>query len=145
MPARPPCDARAAKVGEAIRVRTMTKVLVVDDSSEVRTVLSRMLERFGCEVAQARHGKEALAYLLQHPDTQLALVDWHMPEMTGLELVEAVRRCSALNGVRLMMVTTESDAAQVQRALNAGADEFTTKPFTTQTIAEKLRLLGFEP
>jgi two-component system chemotaxis response regulator CheY len=121
----------------------MTKVLVVDDSGPIRTVLSRILEGFGYQVSQAQHGKEALAFLLEHPDTQLALVDWNMPEMTGLELVEAVRRQSALSGLRVMMVTTESDFDQMERALKAGADEYTVKPFTRQMIADKLQRLGF--
>ena len=121
----------------------MIKALVVDDSRAMRMMLSRMLEEVGCQVSQAQHGKEALAYLSDHPDTQIALVDWNMPEMTGIELVEAVRQRTALSGVRLMMVTTESEANQVQRALTAGADEYAMKPFTKEIIAAKLKLLGF--
>src|SRR5262245_31481535 len=121
----------------------MIKALVVDDSRAMRMMLSRMLEEVGCQVSQAQHGKEALAFLSDNPDTQLALVDWNMPEMTGIELVEAVRQRTALSGVRLMMVTTESEANQVQRALTAGADEYAMKPFTKEIIAAKLKLLGF--
>ena len=94
------------------------------------------------EVAQAQHGKEGLAHLTGHPDTSFALVDWNMPEMTGIEMVEAVRKDAALNNVKLIMVTTESETSQVQRALGAGANEYVMKPFTKDVIVEKLRLLN---
>ena len=120
------------------------KALVVDDSRAMRTVLSKMLREIGfSDVAQAQHGGEGLSHLSANPDTTLALVDWTMPEMTGLEMVEAVRRQAALGGVRLMMVTTESEFAQVERAITAGADEYVLKPFTKDVIAGKLRRLGF--
>lgn len=120
------------------------KALVVDDSRAMRTILTQALRDAGfAEVAQAQHGKEGLAYLVSHPDTQLALVDWNMPEMTGIEMVEAVRQQDALAAVRLMMVTTETEMAHMQRALDAGANEYVMKPFTKDVIADKLRLLGF--
>ncbi len=120
------------------------KALVVDDSRAMRSILSQALREHGfAEVAQAQHGKEGLAYLQSHPDTSLALVDWNMPEMTGIEMVEAVRREAALADVRLMMVTTETEMAHMQRALDAGANEYVMKPFTKDVIADKLRLLGF--
>jgi two-component system chemotaxis response regulator CheY len=70
------------------------------------------------------------------------MVDWNMPEMDGIELVEAVRKDSALKDVCLMMVTTESEISQVERALALGANEYVMKPFTKDVIMEKLQLLG---
>lgn len=118
------------------------KALVVDDSRAMRMMLSNMLKEIGFEVSQAQHGKEGLAHLTGNPDTAFALVDWNMPEMTGIEMVEAVRKDAALNSVKLMMVTTESETSQVQRALGAGANEYVMKPFTKDVIVEKLRLLN---
>jgi two-component system chemotaxis response regulator CheY len=92
-------------------------------------------------VAHAQHGQEGLEHLTGHPDTALALVDWNMPVMTGIEMVEAVRRDSALSRVKLMMVTTESEQSQMRRALTAGANEYVLKPFTKEIISEKLRRL----
>lgn len=120
------------------------KALVVDDSRAMRMLLTRMLEQNGFEVAQAPHGRDALAHLATHPDTALALVDWNMPEMTGLELISAVRADTRLAGLQLMMVTTETEMAQMRRALDAGANEYVMKPFTGDVIAGKLRLLGFD-
>lgn len=118
------------------------KALVVDDSGAMRLLLSRMLQDLGFEVAQARHGREALVHLRANEDTDLALVDWHMPEMDGLELIETVRQDARFGKLRLMMVTTETEPTQVARAFGAGANEYVMKPFTQAVIADKLRLLG---
>jgi two-component system chemotaxis response regulator CheY len=101
-----------------------------------------MLTSLGYQTAEARHGREALLHLQANPDTALALVDWNMPEMNGLELVEAVRQDSRFSNLRMMMVTTETEMAQMARALGAGANEYVMKPFTRDVIADKLRLLG---
>jgi two-component system chemotaxis response regulator CheY len=120
--------------------------LIVDDSRAIRRILSGMLTDIGFAVAEASHGKEALAHLqanaasASRPD--LVLVDWNMPEMNGLELVQAVRRDERFASIPLMMVTTETEMAQVLRALEAGAQEYVMKPFTKEVIEEKLRVLG---
>ena len=72
----------------------------------------------------------------------LALVDWNMPEMNGLEFVRSVRANSRFDHVPLMMVTTETDMERVSSALEAGANEYVMKPFTKDVILEKLQLLG---
>jgi two-component system chemotaxis response regulator CheY len=120
----------------------MMKALIVDDSRAMRLVLRQILSEIGFEVAEARHGREALTYLQAHPETTVALVDWNMPEMNGLELVEAVRKDSRLGQLPLMMVTTETEMAHIQRALLAGANEYVMKPFSKDIIEDKLRLLG---
>ena len=118
------------------------KALVVDDSRAMRAILKQMLEASGFVVAQAQHGKEALTHLEAHPDTDVALVDWNMPEMNGLELVTAVRANKAFDAMRLMMVTTETETANVQQAITAGANEYVMKPFTRDVIDEKLKIIG---
>jgi two-component system chemotaxis response regulator CheY len=120
------------------------KALIVDDSRAMRLVLRQILTACGFEVVEARHGREALTYLEAHTDTAIALVDWNMPEMDGLELVKAVRADPRLNALRLMMVTTETEVAHIERALHAGANEYVMKPFSKEVIQEKLRLLGVE-
>lgn len=120
--------------------------LIVDDSRAIRRILSGMLTDIGFAVAEASHGKEALAHLQAHASSasrpDLVLVDWNMPEMNGLELVQAVRRDERFASIPLMMVTTETEMAQVLRALEAGAQEYVMKPFTKEVIEEKLRVLG---
>ncbi len=73
---------------------------------------------------------------------RLILVDWNMPEMTGLEFVRAVRARPEFRPVRLLMVTTETEIEQMARALAAGADEYLMKPFTADALKDKLELLG---
>ena len=118
------------------------KALVVDDSRAIRAILVRMLQELGYQPAEARHGREALLHLQANPDTTLALIDWNMPEMNGLELVTAVKADPLLAGVRMVMVTTEIEMTQMVRALEAGAHEYVMKPFTRAAIEDKLRLLG---
>jgi two-component system chemotaxis response regulator CheY len=118
------------------------RALVVDDSSLIRTVLLRMLSDLGYEVLQATGGREALAVLDRHPLPDVVLIDWNMPEMTGLELIGALRSAERFRDVPLMMVTTETEVGQVARALAAGADEYLMKPFTSEMVQDKLSILG---
>ena len=78
----------------------------------------------------------------RHEDIQLALVDWNMPVMNGLDFIVEARKESRFDDVVMMMVTTESDIGEVAAALEAGANEYLMKPFTKTILAEKLRLLG---
>ena len=122
---------------------TAMKALVVDDSRAMRLMLSRMLQDLGFEVAQDGHGREALTHLQSHEDVDLALVDWNMPEMNGLELVEAVRQDTRFTNLRMMMVTTETEMTQMARALGAGANEYVMKLFCSSELTGRLgRLRG---
>ncbi len=118
------------------------RALVVDDSRAMRTILGNILKGLGFEVAQAGHGKEALTQLQSNGAFNLALVDWNMPEMNGLELVKAVRGNHAWDELCIVMVTTEAEIDNVSRALEAGANEYVMKPFTPDVMKEKLTLLG---
>lgn len=119
------------------------KAIVVDDSRAMRTILRRALTQAGFEVVEAGDGREALTQLLASGPLDLALVDWNMPVMTGYELICEVRSRRELDAMAIMMVTTETEIEQVQRALAAGANEYVMKPFNAETLREKLLLLGF--
>lgn len=110
----------------------------------MRLILGRMLGELGFDVAEAANGREALDCLDKGLDPSLVLVDWNMPEMTGIDFVEAVRRPPYTSTARVVMVTTETEVSQVVRALETGADEYVMKPFTKEAIFEKLQLLGLE-
>lgn len=116
--------------------------MVVDDSRAMRRILSGILGGLGFEVTEAGDGREALALLAGLPAVDLALVDWNMPEMDGLSFVRAVRERPEWSGLRLLMVTTETEMDRVAEALGAGADEYAMKPFTADVIHDKLVLLG---
>jgi len=122
------------------------RALVVDDSRAMRMILSRTLAESGFEVVQAANGREALEIMdREGASIGLVLLDWNMPEVTGIEVVEKLRSQSSFNGVRLVMVTTETEIEQMARALEAGADEYVMKPFTREAVEDKLRLIGVLP
>jgi two-component system, chemotaxis family, chemotaxis protein CheY len=124
--------------------------MVIDDSRAMRLILKRIVAQLGFEVVEASNGRDAMDYLTSTLDggaqvPGLALVDWNMPEMNGLEFVTAVRAEPRLRSMTLMMVTTESEQSQIVRALAAGAHEYVIKPFTPDAIIDKLALLGLLP
>lgn len=121
------------------------RALVVDDSRAMRTILGGILGELGFEVANAADGAQALAELHDSGPFELALVDWNMPQMSGLELVEEVRSEPAFADLRLVMVTTETEMERVSEALEAGADEYIMKPFNKDMLVEKLTVLGLDP
>ena len=125
---------------------TRVRAMVIDDSRAMRLILSRIVSQLGFEVTEAGNGREALDKLAAVAEApSLALIDWNMPEMNGLEFVTAVRADPRYRGMTLMMVTTESEQGQIVRALAAGAHEYVIKPFTPDAIVEKLALLGLAP
>ncbi|MGO8759036.1 MAG: response regulator [Terracidiphilus sp.] len=124
----------------------MGKVLIVDDSRTIRLILRRILSEIGCEVAEAGHGKEALAVVESAPgEIGLVLADWNMPEMNGFDLLTELRRRPELSDMKIVMVTTEAELGHMAKALEAGANEYIMKPFTKEIVLEKLELLGLLP
>lgn len=120
--------------------------IVIDDSSAMRKILTRIVGGFGFAVSEAGNGREALQVLSDSdPLPEVALIDWNMPEMNGLEFIHSVRRNPRYARMALLMVTTESEQSQIVRALAAGAHEYLIKPFTADAVAEKLQLLGLAP
>jgi two-component system chemotaxis response regulator CheY len=118
------------------------RALVIDDSKSMRLIIGRLLRQVGFDVREACHGRDALDQLGRDGAVDLALVDWNMPEMNGLEFVQAVRTDRAYGAMKLVMVTTETELARVQAAIAAGADEYVMKPFTPEVLREKLSMLG---
>lgn len=119
--------------------------LLVDDSRAMRRILARQLMDLGFDVREAAHGVEALEEIEKSGIPDIALVDWNMPEMDGLELVKRIRGRQETNELRLLMVTSETEMENVQAALDAGANEYLMKPFTKEELALKLDLLGLLP
>jgi two-component system chemotaxis response regulator CheY len=120
------------------------QALVIDDSRAMRLILGRMLRELSLEVADADNGRRALDLIDAGLDPALVLVDWNMPEMTGIEFLTTVRNPPYGSTARILMITTETDLPQVVQALESGADEYLMKPFTRESVYAKLQLLGFE-
>jgi two-component system, chemotaxis family, chemotaxis protein CheY len=123
----------------------MLKALVVDDSRAVRMILARTLREEGYEVQEAGSGGQALAMLASDPGCfGLALVDWNMPEMNGLELLRRLRSDPRYAALVIIMVTTETEVEHMAAALESGANEYIMKPFTADILRDKLRLVGVQ-
>lgn len=100
------------------------------------------MRELGFDVSEAANGREGLEELRAHGRPDVVLVDWNMPEVNGLEFVEAVRADEQYQTLPMMMVTTETEIDQMATALAAGANEYVMKPFTRDIIADKLQLLN---
>ena len=117
------------------------RALIVDDSRFMRGYLRRLLEEIGAACEEAGDGQAGLDILHQGPPFDLALIDWNMPVMNGLDMLTRLRN-EGYPEMKVMMVTTESETGYIIRALDAGADEYLMKPFDTEALSEKLVMLG---
>ncbi len=118
------------------------RALIVDDSKAMRSIVVRIVREIGFETFEAANGREGLALLQAHGDVELILVDWNMPEMNGIEFLQAVRAQPGSSAFKMLMVTTASDLAHINTALEAGANEYLMKPFTKDAMVSKLQMLG---
>lgn len=118
------------------------RALVIDDSRAMRSILRSILESLGFEVTEAADGRQAVDILNRDQDFDLALVDWNLPEVSGLEVVVEVRKDRRLAELPLLMVTTETEFERVTQALHAGANEYIMKPFDRDMLLNKLVILG---
>jgi two-component system, chemotaxis family, chemotaxis protein CheY len=119
------------------------RALIVDDSSFIREYLRHLLDRMGIACAEAVDGSDALTVLAAEQAFDLMLLDVNMPVMNGLECVKTLRAKRLGPEMKVMMVTTEADHSFITQALDNGADEFLMKPFTPESLREKMLLLGF--
>ena len=117
------------------------RALIVDDSRFVRGFLRGLLEEKGIECEEAGDGQAGIDRLNSGAPFDLALVDWNMPVMNGLEMLKQLRSLG-FGDVKVMMVTTEAENDFIIRALDAGADEYLMKPFDDEALTEKLAMLG---
>jgi two-component system chemotaxis response regulator CheY len=119
------------------------RALIVDDSRAMRMILASMLREMQFETFEAENGVQGLARLQELPSVDLALVDWNMPEMNGLELIRAIRQRPEYRKLCIVVVTSEAEQNHILRAMTAGANEYVTKPFEKQAMLDKLQFLGF--
>ena len=118
------------------------KAFVIDDSKAMRMILGKIMKELGFEVAEAENGLKGLDLMKPGEPPAVVLVDWNMPEMNGYEFVKAVRARPEYDKVKLVVVSSETQTDGMGRMEEAGVDEYVTKPFTREGLAEKLQLLG---
>ncbi len=119
----------------------MKSCLVVDDSRVVRKVARRIAEELGFECTEAEDGQKAYeACQVSMPDA--VLLDWNMPIMSGIEFLEKLRLMENGDHPKVVFCTTENDINHIQRAMQAGANEYVMKPFDNEIIASKFTQIG---
>ncbi len=115
----------------------MKNCLVVDDSDVIRKVARQILENMQFEIMEAENGQEAIERCkAQTPD--IVLLDWHMPVMSGLEFLGALRLANLDRKPYILYCTTENDPVDISKAIAAGADEYILKPFDREALEAKL-------
>jgi two-component system, chemotaxis family, chemotaxis protein CheY len=119
-------------------IDTTIKVLIVDDFATMRRIIKGVLKQLGfSNLIEAEDGEAALKELRKEK-VGLIVSDWNMPNMTGLELLKAVRSDNSLKGIPFLMVTAEGQKENVIQAVQAGVSNYIVKPFTPETFNAKL-------
>lgn len=119
-------------------VNKKIKILVVDDFATMRKVIRNLLKQSGYEdVTEAEDGVAAMS-TLKSTKIDFVISDWNMPNMTGIELLRAVRSDKELSTMPFLMVTAESLKANVVEAVKAGVSNYIVKPFTAEVLGEKI-------
>jgi len=114
------------------------RFLVVDDFSTMRRIVRNLLKELGfTNVEEAEDGQIAL-HKLKNLRFDFVLSDWNMPNMTGIELLKAVRADAQLKDMPFMMITAEAKRENIVEAAMAGASGYIVKPFTAATLEEKM-------
>ncbi|MGE5373284.1 MAG: response regulator [Solirubrobacterales bacterium] len=115
------------------------KILFADDSPVIKKIVKKTVEGMNYELLSANDGKEALTLLAQEAaSVKLILSDWNMPVMNGFELLTAVKGNPAFKHIPVIMITTEAEKANINKAIQAGAANYILKPFNTDELVSKI-------
>lgn len=122
------------------------KILIVDDSRVMRRIIAGSAQVMGYEVLEAGNGREALDILeTEAPNVIAITLDIAMPEMNGMECLEALKANERFAQIPVMMVSAESDKETLLRAIRIGAKHYVTKPFTPEDVTTRLmEMIGIE-
>ncbi len=115
------------------------KILVVDDFITMRRITKTLMKQLGyTNMIEAEDGKQALDMLQKDSAIEFVISDWNMPNMTGLELLQAVRADEKLKKMPFLMVTAEAEQENIMAAVKSGVSNYVIKPFTALTLQDKL-------
>ena len=115
------------------------KILTVDDSRMIRMIIINTLKSLGYEALEAANADIALEVLKEKGgEINLILLDWNMPGMNGYEFLKVIKSSDKYKHIPIMMVTTEGERKNVIKAIQAGADNYLTKPFTPEDLSIKI-------
>ena len=114
------------------------KILIAEDEPISNLWLKTLLIKWGYEVISTRNGSEAWEILSSDDPSEIAILDWEMPEMKGIEVCEKVRNELQNTNIHIILLTGRDLDEDVAKGLKAGADDFIKKPFTNQELRAKL-------
>ncbi|ODS34211.1 MAG: response regulator [Candidatus Scalindua rubra] len=119
----------------------MPKVLLVDDSAVMRKIIQRNIKESGMvvsEYAEAGDGAQALDMVTKDDSVDLILLDWNMPNMSGIDFIKSYRSLNLPKKIPIVMITTEGSTSKIQEAKDYGADGYLKKPFTADQLRDTL-------
>jgi DNA-binding response OmpR family regulator len=116
------------------------RILVADDNSVFQAVLQSMLTQWGYDVVVASDGEEAWWRLQQEEGPRLAILDWVMPGLDGIEVCRRVRANNRLRYTYILILTAKTGSEDLVTAMDAGADDYVTKPFKSAELRARLRV-----
>ena len=114
------------------------RYLVVDDYSTMRRIVKNLLQELGYQNIQEADDGQTAWPMLQTGNFDFVITDWNMPLMPGLELLKAIRADEKLKNLPVLMVTAEAKREQIVEAAQAGVSGYVVKPFTAETLKQKL-------
>jgi two-component system chemotaxis response regulator CheY len=122
----------------------MKTVLIVDDSKIMRNIVKGTFDRITrpANFLEAEDGKKAVQVLLSNP-VDLILLDWNMPNLSGIDFLRKIRTLEKYKSIPIIMVTSEASKLSVIEAVREGATAYITKPFTEKIFIEKLAQISF--
>jgi two-component system chemotaxis response regulator CheY len=118
------------------------QALVVDNSKGLRLLLGWILQELGIEAVEAGNGTEALQILGTDTQFAVAIVDWDLPGMNGIQLVGEIRNQQKLKSLPIMMISGRPHSSDAEYALRSGVDDYVIKPFTREMILHGLARMG---
>lgn len=118
----------------------MSRILIVEDEPDVLLLLENRVRGAGHDVQSASDGERGLELALaEEPD--LIILDWMMPKLDGIEVLERLRADEVGGGIKVLMLTARSQQNDVDRAFAAGADDYIVKPFSSRELVERIATL----
>jgi two-component system chemotaxis response regulator CheY len=117
------------------------RFLVVDDSTTMRRIIINTLHKVGYkDCSEAANGREGMEHLVEK-GADVVITDWNMPEMSGIEFIRAIRANASTRDLPVLMVTTNAAKDDIVEALKAGINGYVVKPFTPDTIKQKIEAI----
>ncbi len=116
------------------------KILIAEDDLTSRRRLEVTLTKWGYEVVSCSNGKQAWDRLQEADAPKLAILDWLMPEMEGIEVCSRIRKLDTENPAYVILLTTQNEKEDIVRGLEAGADDYITKPFESNELQARIHV-----